>query len=1198
MIDSPFTLEGEYRHASEPLQVHFHALLDLNERYLPPILDDTDPNHEVHTRQVYSKVKVDTHPPDHDVLRPFFLNVPSKVVKKTLEATTQYARHIHTGPNMFKTYRTPFPACNVLRRHEAVATDTVHSDVAAVDTNGVSCAQIFVGRESLVVDIYGMKTDKQFVNTFLEVIRKRGAMDTLISDSAASETSARVIDILRHLMINSWQSEPYFQHQNFCERRWQDVKRLTNWVMQYKGVAPDCWLLCLEYVADIMNITAVQSLHWRTPIEKLTGQTPDTSIAMVFQFYDPVYYQMDRPTFPSGTTEKRGRFVGFAKDVGHAMTYKVLSDDSRKVLCRSLVRRIDEQPNLRLDPDAPLPPTPTFFRSTYEDLLQEGSQISMPTISPVHHDDVYKTGESDDEDGESESPPPLRVRTVQDEDEDDDDDGDNPEGDRPTRFAKSKTIPSEPGEPKHGQPFNGEPIDIGRSVLLPKEINGQRFRAKVLVRVDDFKKGLEKERYENAKYRVLVGHDGGKQWEDLVCYNDMVNFINDDDGNDGLWRFKEIQAHQGPLTSSDENYLGCRWNVLVAWETGEITWEPLKSVEHDKVLCGLYARKNNLLDQPGWAKFKRYAKREKKLLRMVNQAKLHSFRTAPVYMFGHLVPRNHDQAIEIDLKNGNTRWQDAEREELFAILGYGTFNSKGKDGTPPPGHKKITVHFVYAVKHDGRYKARLVAGGHLTDTPIDSVYSSVASLRGVRMIMFLAELNDLKSWTTDIGNAYLESHTLEKVYIIAGKEFACVGLEGHVLVIVKSLYGLKSSGARWWEVLADVLRQMGFKPSKADRDIWMRDKGDHYEYVVVYVDDLWLASKLPEELAQDLEKRFGFKLKGTGPTSFHLGADYFRDAHGTMCMAPKRYIDKMIEAYVRMFGSKPKQYATPLEHGDHPEMDTSMELDLDDIKKFQSMIGALQWVVQIGRFDITTAVMTLSSFRTNPRVGHLDRCKRIYGYLSKMRNAAIRVRIGEPDYSALPTKEYDWEQSVYSGAEELIPHDIPRVLGKPVVMTTFVDANLYHDLITGRSVTGILHLFNQTVVDWFSKKQATVETATYGSEFVAACTAMEQIIDLRIQLRYLGVEVKGSTLMFGDNESVVNSASIPHARLHKRHNALSFHRVHEGIAAGIAEFHHVRSGDNPADILSKQWGYAQSWSLLQPLLFWEGDTMELVKEET
>jgi hypothetical protein len=104
-------------------------------------------------------------------------------------------------------------------------------------------------------------------------------------------------------------------------------------------------------------------------------------------------------------------------------------------------------------------------------------------------------------------------------------------------------------------------------------------------------------------------------------------------------------------------------------------------------------------------------------------------------------------------------------------------------------------------------------------------------------------------------------------------------------------------------------------------------------------------------------------------------------------------------------------------------------------------------------------------------------------------------------------------------------------------MTTFVDANLYHDLVTGKSVSSILQLFNKTVMDWYSKKQGTVETATYGSEFVAARTAMEHIIDLCIKLCYLGVHIKGSTTMFGDNESVVNSASIPHARLHKRHTA-------------------------------------------------------------
>jgi len=78
---------------------------------------------------------------------------------------------------------------------------------------------------------------------------------------------------------------------------------------------------------------------------------------------------------------------------------------------------------------------------------------------------------------------------------------------------------------------------------------------------------------------------------------------------------------------------------------------------------------------------------------------------------------------------------------------------------------------VHAVKHNGCHKARLVAGGHLTETPVDSVDSSVASLHGIRMLAFLGELNDLKVWSTDIGNAYLETYTKEKACVIAGPEF-------------------------------------------------------------------------------------------------------------------------------------------------------------------------------------------------------------------------------------------------------------------------------------------------------------------------------------------------------------------------------------------------------------------------------------------
>ena len=150
-----------------------------------------------------------------------------------------------------------------------------------------------------------------------------------------------------------------------------------------------------------------------------------------------------------------------------------------------------------------------------------------------------------------------------------------------------------------------------------------------------------------------------------------------------------------------------------------------------------------------------------------------------------------------------------------------------------------------------------------------------------------------------------------------------------------------------------------------------------------------------------------------------------------------------------------------------------------------------------------------------------------------------------------------------------------------------------HDILSGKSVTGILHLINQTPIDWFSKKQATVETATYGSEFVAARTCVEQIIDLRTSLHYLGVPVRAKSYMFGDNESVVNSSNLPHGKLHKRHTMLSFHRVRHAIAAGLVKFTFINGDTNPADILSKHWGYQAVWPQLKPLLFWRGDTMDI-----
>jgi Reverse transcriptase (RNA-dependent DNA polymerase) len=103
--------------------------------------------------------------------------------------------------------------------------------------------------------------------------------------------------------------------------------------------------------------------------------------------------------------------------------------------------------------------------------------------------------------------------------------------------------------------------------------------------------------------------------------------------------------------------------------------------------------------------------------------------------------------------------------------------------------KHTPVHIsLTETQSAGQHKARPVADGHLTDVPLESVYSGVVSLRSIRISVFLAELKKLELWASDIGNAYLEATTSEKVYIIAGSEFR--DLKGHVLVINKALYGL------------------------------------------------------------------------------------------------------------------------------------------------------------------------------------------------------------------------------------------------------------------------------------------------------------------------------------------------------------------------------------------------------------------------
>jgi Reverse transcriptase (RNA-dependent DNA polymerase) len=274
------------------------------------------------------------------------------------------------------------------------------------------------------------------------------------------------------------------------------------------------------------------------------------------------------------------------------------------------------------------------------------------------------------------------------------------------------------------------------------------------------------------------------------------------------------------------------------------------------------------------------------------------------------------------------------------------------------------MQMIYDAKHDGRQRAHFVAGGHMTKSDGSVSYSSVVSLQMLRLTLLLGELNRLNVKVGDVTSAYLMAFTKELIFFKAGPEFGAKA--GHLMVVLKALYGLQSSGKSWHDLLFDTLIEMGFKPSKADPDIWMRDNGECYKYLCSNVDDLTAIMKDPQAFFDELEKR-GFGLKGiTDSPDVFLGGSMGRDPDGTLYGGAKQYIACSLESFERLIGNKPATRAVPIPEKSQPKLDTTKLLDDDGHVKYMSLIGALQWIVTLGRFNIPCTVMTMSRFRSAP----------------------------------------------------------------------------------------------------------------------------------------------------------------------------------------------------------------------------------------
>jgi hypothetical protein len=239
---------------------------------------------------------------------------------------------------------------------------------------------------------------------------------------------------------------------------------------------------------------------------------------------------------------------------------------------------------------------------------------------------------------------------------------------------------------------------IGRTYIELPQDDGTQRRVTIKEVTPEYKSEVEiaPDLY---KFKCQVGQD---QFEEIMTYNQMRNHVEQSILKEGMSEYLEIIDFREVLSKKGTPYKNPRWEVHLHWDDGSRTWEPLDSIaEHDHAACALFASDKThngerLIDQPGWQRFKKLAGRTKKLYRMINQAKLHSNQTKPVYQYGIQVPRNHDKAVRIDQANGNTLWLKAERLELDQLDEYKAFKDLGRDTKAPEGFKKIRVHFVYA----------------------------------------------------------------------------------------------------------------------------------------------------------------------------------------------------------------------------------------------------------------------------------------------------------------------------------------------------------------------------------------------------------------------------------------------------------------------------------------------------------------------
>jgi hypothetical protein len=387
-------------------------------------------------------------------------------------------------------------------------------------------------------------------------------------------------------------------------------------------------------------------------------------------------------------------------------------------------------------------------------------------------------------------------------------------------------------------------------------------------------------------------------------------------------------------------------------------------------------------------------------------------------------------------------------------------------------------------------------------------------------------------------------------------------------------------------MLSDTLQrpEFGYRQSWGDPDVNMKKRlrpngSDYYELILVFVDDILCISHNPREFMNRLGKIY--ELRGTvSEPSIYLGANVMKHQlpNGSSCwaMSSEMYVKnaianvkELLHEDGRELRTTKKRGQTPLPTSYKPELDQTNELLPAMISQYLQLIGILRWAKELGQIDIALEMALMSQYSPSPREGRLEAVYHIFAYLATHPNGRIVFDATTPiiDEDCFQ-HDVDWKP-FYGEVYEEEPINMPTPLGLPVEISCFVDANHAGNIVTRRSYTGLLIFVQNAPIIWYSKKQNTVESSTFGSELVALRVARDLITALQIKLRLFRVPLKGPANVLCDNLGVVKNTSIPESTLTKKHNLINYHIIREAAAMGMLRVGKEDTETNLADVLTK-----------------------------